>query len=99
MFNGNVKSLAKAVVCPVDAEDVSTYVSSAHTLCTLLTYFYSVMLFCLKHSLSPSIKAGGYGTAGWAVGGDVVLDMSRILDMDIEVPSPDYQAGSPASRT
>ncbi|KAK0459233.1 uncharacterized protein EV420DRAFT_1539084 [Desarmillaria tabescens] len=76
MFNGNVKTLAKAVVCPVDAEDVST-----------------VMLFCLKHSLSPSIKAGGYGTAGWAVGGDVVLDMSRIVDIDIEVPNPELPGG------
>ena len=26
MFNGNVKTLALAVVCPLDAEDVSRYV-------------------------------------------------------------------------
>ncbi|KAJ7655549.1 hypothetical protein DFH06DRAFT_1269550 [Mycena polygramma] len=27
-----------------------------------------IILFCSKHSLSPSVKAGGYGTGGWAIG-------------------------------
>ncbi|KAK7052827.1 hypothetical protein VNI00_004146 [Paramarasmius palmivorus] len=48
-----------------------------------------IIVFCNKHSLSPSIKAGGYGTAGWAVGGDIVIDMSRLTDIDIEVPKED----------
>ncbi|KAF5387248.1 hypothetical protein D9757_006855 [Collybiopsis confluens] len=46
-----------------------------------------IVLFCRKHSLSPSVKAGGFGTAGWAVGGDVIMDMSRIVDIDIEPPN------------
>ncbi|KAJ7647893.1 hypothetical protein FB45DRAFT_860928 [Roridomyces roridus] len=73
IFNGNVfADVAKAVVCPVDAEDVS-----------------KIILFCSKHSLSPSVKAGGYGTAGWAIGGDIIIDVSKINDADIEPPHED----------
>ena len=32
-----------------------------------------VIIFCNKHRLSPSIKAGGYGTAGVAIGGNSVV--------------------------
>ncbi|KAF9011582.1 hypothetical protein BDZ89DRAFT_1077652 [Hymenopellis radicata] len=49
----------------------------------------SIVTFCLKHSLSPSVKAGGFGVAGWAVGGDIVIDLCRIADTDIEVPAAD----------
>ncbi|KAJ6578904.1 hypothetical protein DFH09DRAFT_908914 [Mycena vulgaris] len=69
IFNGNVVTVAKAVACPLDAEDVS-----------------KIILFCAKHSLSPSVKAGGYGTAGWAIGGDIIVDMSKLIDIDIEAP-------------
>ncbi|KAL0574904.1 hypothetical protein V5O48_007048 [Marasmius crinis-equi] len=72
MFNGNVQSPAKAVTCPLDAEDVS-----------------KVVLFCRKHSFSLSVKAGGFGTAGWAVGGDIVIDLSRMVEVDIELPKED----------
>ncbi|KII95486.1 hypothetical protein PLICRDRAFT_217263 [Plicaturopsis crispa FD-325 SS-3] len=72
IFNGNVKTSAKAVVCPLDAADVS-----------------KIILFCKKHSLSPSVKAGGYGTGGWAIGGDIVMDLSQLADIDIETPKPD----------
>ncbi|KAF8663658.1 hypothetical protein AX16_000900 [Volvariella volvacea WC 439] len=72
VFNGNVMSLAKAVTCPLDAEDVS-----------------KIIVFCRKHNLFPSIKAGGYGTAGWAIGGDIILDLSKLVEVDIEVPSED----------
>ncbi|KAG7091291.1 hypothetical protein E1B28_010338 [Marasmius oreades] len=72
MFNGNVKTRAKAVACPLDAEDVS-----------------KIVLFCVKHSLSPSVKAGGFGTAGWAVNGDMVIDLSQMLETDIEVAKED----------
>ncbi|KAJ3758077.1 hypothetical protein EV360DRAFT_44718 [Lentinula raphanica] len=46
-----------------------------------------IILFCRSHSFSPSVKAGGFGTAGWAVGGDVIIDLSRISDADIETPN------------
>ncbi|KAM6502593.1 hypothetical protein JOM56_002570 [Amanita muscaria] len=72
VFNGNVVSLAKAAVCPLDAEDVGR-----------------VIQFCTQHSLSPSIKAGGYGTGGWAIGGDIIIDLCKIADADIEPPHPD----------
>ncbi|KAG2153138.1 hypothetical protein DEU56DRAFT_726886 [Suillus clintonianus] len=72
MFNGDIKISALAVVCPLDAPDVS-----------------QVILFCRKHSLSASAKAGGYGTAGWAVGGDIIIDLCKITDIDIEPPAAD----------
>ena len=34
------------------------------------------------------MRSGGYGIAGWAVAGDVVIDMSLIRDIDIEHPQP-----------
>ncbi|KAG6888392.1 hypothetical protein C0995_008632 [Termitomyces sp. Mi166 len=48
-----------------------------------------IVLFCNKHGLSPSIKAGGYGTAGWAIGGDIIVDLSKIVGVDIEPPNAD----------
>lgn len=54
-----------------------------------LNILHRVVLFCAKHSLSPSVKAGGYGTAGWAIGGDIIIDMSKLTDMDIEPPKED----------
>ncbi|GAV99301.1 fad fmn-containing dehydrogenase [Lentinula edodes] len=46
-----------------------------------------IILFCRKHAFSPSVKAGGFGTAGWAVGGEVIIDLSRIGDVDVEPPN------------
>ena len=39
--------------------------------------------------MSPSIKAGGYGTAGWAIGGDIIIDLSKLVEVDIEAPKED----------
>lgn len=47
------------------------------------------MLFCTKYNLSPSVKAGGYGTAGWAIGGDIIIDLSKLVEVDIEPPKED----------
>ncbi|KAJ7286911.1 hypothetical protein C8J57DRAFT_1430748 [Mycena rebaudengoi] len=69
IFNGNVVTVAKAVACPLDAQDVS-----------------KIILFCAKHGLSPSVKAGGYGTAGWAIGGDIIIDVSKLVEVSIEAP-------------
>ncbi|KAI0774904.1 hypothetical protein BD413DRAFT_472171 [Trametes elegans] len=46
----------------------------------------AVVKFCVKHNFSPSVRAGGYGIAGWAVAGDVIIDMSMMTDIDIEPP-------------
>ena len=46
----------------------------------------AIVRFCAKHQLSPSVRAGGYGIAGWAVAGDVIIDMGMIKDVDIEAP-------------
>ncbi|KAG6830947.1 hypothetical protein H0H87_006708 [Tephrocybe sp. NHM501043] len=72
IFNGNVKSMSKAVAVPIDASDIS-----------------KIVLFCVKHGLSPSVKAGGYGTAGWAIGGDIIVDLSKLVEVDIEPPNDD----------
>ncbi|KAJ7133731.1 hypothetical protein C8R43DRAFT_644511 [Mycena crocata] len=72
IFNGNVVTVAKAVACPLDAEDVS-----------------KIILFCSKHSLSPSVKAGGYGTHGCAIGGDIIIDVAKLIDIDVEAPLAD----------
>ena len=50
---------------------------------------FRIVIFCNKHGLSPSVKAGGYGTGGWAINGDIVIELSRMHDMDIEPPQPD----------
>ena len=39
--------------------------------------------------MSPSVKAGGYGTAGWAIGGDIIIDVSKLIEVDIEAPKED----------
>ena len=76
---------SKAVVLPLDAQDVSQY-----GLISLQFYprqhTFRAVIFCNKHGLSPSVKAGGYGTAGWAINGDVVIDLSKLQDIDIEPP-------------
>jgi hypothetical protein len=91
IFNGNVVCPSKAVAVPLDAEDVSK--------CVFLKCYYSsfvqdilfdrIVLFCVKYALSPSVKAGGYGTAGWAINGDIIIDLSKLVEVDIEVPHED----------
>ena len=39
--------------------------------------------------MSPSVKAGGYGTAGWSIGGDIIIDLSKLIEVDIEAPKDD----------
>ncbi|CUA67124.1 Titin [Rhizoctonia solani] len=54
-----------------------------------------VVKFCNKHGLSPSAKSGGYGTHGWAVEGDVIIDMRLISQIKIERPgqaTPDWES-------
>jgi hypothetical protein len=90
IFNGNVQTKAKAVVCPLDAQDVSAYVqlpcsrTISHIYCPT-----RIVVFCANHNLSPSVKAGGYGTAGWAIGGNIIVDLSKIVEVDIEPPLSD----------
>jgi hypothetical protein len=43
-----------------------------------------------SHSLSLSVKAGGYGTGVRAIGGDVIIDLCKIMDVDIEPPTGSY---------
>ncbi|KAK0568044.1 hypothetical protein OC861_002360 [Tilletia horrida] len=52
----------------------------------------AILKFCIAHSLSPSVKSGGYATAGWAVQGDVVLDMSRMNAIDVIRPEAFWAA-------
>ncbi|KAI0669532.1 hypothetical protein C8Q78DRAFT_1080249 [Trametes maxima] len=68
-FNGKLKPRARALVSPLDADDVSAAIK-----------------FCAKYGFSPSVRAGGYGIAGWAVAGDIIIDMSMMTDIDLEPP-------------
>ena len=92
MFNGDVKVAAMAVASPLDAQDVSQSVTNVYIGTRTSSSDNApsrTVIFCQKHSLSISIKAGGYGTAGWAVGGDIIVDLSQIVQADIESPKDD----------
>lgn len=52
-----------------------------------ILFIYSILKFCTRNGLHPSIKAGGYGTAGWSINGDIVIDLSKLKDLQIEVPN------------
>ncbi|KAG8967436.1 hypothetical protein FRC03_009956 [Tulasnella sp. 419] len=54
-----------------------------------------IVLFCRKHSLTPSVKSGGYGTHGLSVEGDVIIDMSNLHT--IEHHTQNSRMGSPSS--
>ncbi|RPD57835.1 hypothetical protein L226DRAFT_472397 [Lentinus tigrinus ALCF2SS1-7] len=54
----------------------------------------AVVAFCVRHGLSPSVRAGGYGIAGWCVAGDVVVDMSKIKDIEVEPPLQNAEEGT-----
>jgi hypothetical protein len=45
-----------------------------------------IVLFCQKHDLELSVKSGGYGTHGWAVAGQVVVDLSLMSAIAISLP-------------
>lgn len=53
----------------------------------------AVVLFCRKHGLSPSVKAGGYATAGWSIAGNIIIDLSMMRECDIEPPVEDAEGG------
>ncbi|KAK0532889.1 hypothetical protein OC835_003182 [Tilletia horrida] len=57
----------------------------------------AILKFCNAHGLSPSIKSGGYATAGWSVQGDVVVDLSRMNAIDVLRPQ-DYYADKKRQR-
>lgn len=44
--------------------------------------------------MHPSIKAGGYGTAGWAINGDIIIDLSKLQDLQIEAPNANGSCAS-----
>lgn len=48
----------------------------------------AVVKFCATHGLSPSIKSGGFATAGWAIQGEVVIDTGLMDDVKLLVPKP-----------
>ena len=51
----------------------------------------TIILFCRKHGLSPSVKAGGYATAGWSIAGNLIIDLGMMRECDIEPPVEDAE--------
>ncbi|KAJ1019504.1 hypothetical protein NDA18_005986 [Ustilago nuda] len=47
----------------------------------------ALVKFCATHRLSPSIKSGGFATAGWAIQDEVVIDTSLMHDIKLVVPN------------
>ncbi|KAF9783970.1 hypothetical protein BJ322DRAFT_888554 [Thelephora terrestris] len=45
-----------------------------------------IVVFCNEHRLSPSIKAGGFGTSGVSIGGDIIVDLSRFRGISVDRP-------------
>jgi hypothetical protein len=58
----------------------------------------SVVNFCREHHLSPSIKSGGFSTAGWSTSGDVLVDMSSLSRISLTHPD-EYVFGQLSSAT
>ncbi|GBE80807.1 hypothetical protein SCP_0305270 [Sparassis crispa] len=58
----------------------------------------TVVRFCTQHGLSLSVRAGGYGIAGWSVAGDVIVDLSMLKEVDIEAPKADAEGGKDWTR-
>ncbi|KAJ9122402.1 hypothetical protein QFC22_001825 [Naganishia vaughanmartiniae] len=44
------------------------------------------VLFCQKHNLELSVKSGGYGTHGWSVAGQLIIDLSLISAVAVSLP-------------
>ncbi|KAG8926122.1 hypothetical protein FRC00_003230 [Tulasnella sp. 408] len=92
LFNGGLQSPACMLVFPRSAKDVSEYGPTAlptfeenpYSL-TDRAIVFRIILFCTRHGLSPSVKAGGYGTHGLAVEGDVIIDLRDINDISISI--------------
>ncbi|PCH35657.1 hypothetical protein WOLCODRAFT_140014 [Wolfiporia cocos MD-104 SS10] len=54
----------------------------------------ALVRFCAARGLTLSVKAGGYATAGWAVAGDVLVDLALMRECSIECPlEPDPVTG------
>lgn len=47
----------------------------------------TVVKFCAAHRLSPSIRSGGFATAGWAIQGQVIIDTCLMDDVKLVVPN------------
>ena len=52
----------------------------------LICLIISIVKFWASHKLAVSVKSGGYGTAGWAINGDVIIDLKLLDDVEIEEP-------------
>ena len=53
---------------------------------------HRLVKFALEHHLTLSVKGGGFNTAGWAVAGDIILDLSEMSDVRIDTPGPTGKA-------
>ncbi|KAK4705751.1 hypothetical protein P7C70_g451, partial [Phenoliferia sp. Uapishka_3] len=47
----------------------------------------AIVKFALSHSLTVSVKSGGFNTAGWSIKGDIIIDLARLSHISIATPS------------
>ncbi|PWY99940.1 hypothetical protein BCV70DRAFT_175384 [Testicularia cyperi] len=55
----------------------------------------AIVKFCNAHNISPSVKSGGYATAGWAIQGEVVIDTGKMDDVQLIMPKRPARASGP----
>ncbi|SCV68319.1 BQ2448_440 [Microbotryum intermedium] len=48
----------------------------------------TVVQFARRHGLSFSCKGGGFNVAGWAVQGNIILDLCRLDSIDVHTANP-----------
>lgn len=47
------------------------------------------MIFSKLHKVDISVKGGGYNTSGWAIKGDLIIDLGKINQVDVDTPEQD----------
>ncbi|KDN41077.1 hypothetical protein K437DRAFT_269821 [Tilletiaria anomala UBC 951] len=48
----------------------------------------AILKFCNAHGFSPSVKSGGYATAGWAIQEGIIIVMRLMDSVRMHVPRP-----------
>lgn len=61
-------------------------VVSVVVLPSIAVYLARLVIFCHKHGIDLSVKSGGFGTHGWSVAGQIIIDLSLLSSIAINLP-------------